>query len=133
MGKSRRKELSEAALAMIAERFKVLAEPARLKILHTLGDGERGVSEIIRAVGGLQANVSKHLGVLLQAGLVSRRRQGPRVFYRIADTTIFDLCEVVCASLRNRLAEQIDEIHSPGGVRRPSSRSRSRRRATRVA
>jgi DNA-binding transcriptional ArsR family regulator len=105
----------------------------RLKILHTLGDGERGVSEIMGAVGGLQANVSKHLGVLLQAGLVSRRRQGPRVFYRIADTTIFDLCEVVCASLHNRLAEQIDEIHSPGGVRRPSSRSRSRRRAARVA
>jgi DNA-binding transcriptional ArsR family regulator len=113
-----RRELSEAALAMIAERFKVLAEPMRLKILHALWDGERTVGEIIDAVDGLQANVSKHLGVLQQAGLVSRRKNGLRVFYRIADPTVFDLCEVVCESLHDRLAAQIDHIQPGVAARR---------------
>ena len=110
MAKHHKRELSEAALAMIAERFKVLAEPMRLKILHALWDDERTVGEIIDAVGALQANVSKHLGVLQQAGLVSRRKDGLRVFYRIADPSVFELCEVVCESLHDRLATQIGEI-----------------------
>jgi DNA-binding transcriptional ArsR family regulator len=95
---------------MIADRFRVLAEPMRLKILHALWDGELMVGEVIGEVGGLQANVSKHLGVLSNAGLVTRRKEGLRVFYRIADSTVFELCEVVCASLHDRLASQIGEI-----------------------
>ena len=110
MAKHAKRELSEPALAMIAERFKVLAEPMRLKILHALWDDERTVGEIIEAVDGLQANVSKHLGVLQQAGLVDRRKDGLRVFYRIVDPTVFDLCEVVCESLHDRLVSQIDQI-----------------------
>jgi len=110
MAKHARRELSEAALAMIAERFKVLAEPMRLKILHAVWDEERTVSEIIDAVDGLQANVSKHLGVLQQAGLVRRRKDGLRAFYRIADPTVFELCEAVCEGLHDRLSQQIDEI-----------------------
>jgi ArsR family transcriptional regulator len=110
--------LSEAALAMIAERFKVLAEPMRLRILHALWDDEKTVGEVIEAVDGLQANVSKHLGVLQQAGLVSRRKEGLRVFYRIADESVFDLCEVVCDSLHDRLAAQIDEIQPAAATRR---------------
>lgn len=117
MAKRAKRELSEAALEMIAERFKVLAEPMRLKILHALWDGERTVGEVIEAVDGLQANVSKHLGVLQQAGLVTRRKEGLRVFYRIADPTVFDLCEVVCESLHDRLAAQIDHIQ-PNARRR---------------
>jgi len=117
VAKHQKRELSEAALQMIAERFKVLAEPMRLKIMHALWDDERTVGEVIEAVGGLQANVSKHLGVLQQSGLVSRRKEGLRVFYRIADSTVFDLCEVVCESLHDRLASQIGEIQ-PAGVRR---------------
>ena len=118
MAKREKRELSEAALAMIAERFRVLAEPMRLKILHALWDGERTVGDVIEEVEGLQANVSKHLGVLQQAGLVSRRKDGLRVFYRIADPTVFDLCEVVCESLHDRLAAQIDEIQPPATSRR---------------
>jgi len=110
VAKHAKRELSEPALAMIAERFKVLAEPMRLKILHALWDDERTVGEIIEAVDGLQANVSKHLGVLQQAGLVDRRKDGLRVFYRIVDPTVFDLCEVVCESLHDRLVSQIDQI-----------------------
>jgi ArsR family transcriptional regulator len=105
-----KKELSDAALQMIADRFKVLAEPMRLKILHALWDGELTVGEIIVATNGLQANVSKHLGILQQAGLVSRRKDGLSVYYRICDETVFELCEVVCASLHDRLAAQIDEL-----------------------
>jgi DNA-binding transcriptional ArsR family regulator len=118
MAKHQKRELSEAALVMIAERFKVLAEPMRLKILHALWDDERTVGEVIEAVNGLQANVSKHLSVLQQAGLVMRRKEGLRVFYRIADPTVFQLCEVVCESLHDRLASQIDEIQPVAGARR---------------
>src|SRR5215831_18934653 len=107
-----KKELSEAALQMIADRFKVLAEPMRLKILHTLWDGELTVGEIIATTTALQANVSKHLGILQQAGLVDRRRDGLNVYYRICDETVFELCEAVCASLHDRLATQIGEIAS---------------------
>lgn len=118
MARHKNKDLSEAALAMIAERFKVLAEPMRLRILHALWDDERTVGEIIEAVGGLQANVSKHLGVLQQAGLVDRRKDGLRVFYRIADASVFELCEVVCESLHNRLVAQIDHIQPAVATRR---------------
>jgi DNA-binding transcriptional ArsR family regulator len=113
MAKHAKRELSDAALAMIAERFKVLAEPMRLKILHSLWDGERAVGDIIATVGGLQANVSKHLGLLQQAGLVARRKDGLRVYYRIADPTVFDLCAVVCESLHDRLVEQMGQILPP--------------------
>jgi ArsR family transcriptional regulator len=108
-----KKELSDAALQMIADRFKVLAEPMRLKILHTLCDGEQTVGQIIATTGALQANVSKHLGILQQAGLVNRRKDGLNVYYQICDETVFELCEVVCASLHDRLAAQIGELTPP--------------------
>jgi len=113
-------ELSEAALQMIAHRFKVLSEPRRLKILHALWDGERTVGEIIAETGALQANVSKHLGMLQQAGLVRRRKDGLNVYYQIADETVFALCEVVCSSLHDRLVSQMEEI-APAAARRKSA------------
>ena len=106
MAKSKQKQLSDEAIEMIAARFRVLAEPMRLKMLHTLGDGEMSVGELVEAVGGSQANVSKHLALMLDAGLVARRREGVTIYYRIADETIFELCETVCASLSQRLAAQ---------------------------
>jgi DNA-binding transcriptional ArsR family regulator len=115
-----RKELSDDALRMIADRFKVLAEPMRLKILHSLWDGELAVAEIMAATGGLQANVSKHLGLLQQTGLVRRRKDGLNVYYQIADETVFELCEVVCNSLHDRLAAQIGEL-VPASSRRKSA------------
>jgi ArsR family transcriptional regulator len=105
-----KKELSDAALQMIADRFRVLSEPMRLKILHSLWDGELTVGEIIAATGALQANVSKHLGILQQAGLVRRWKDGLNVYYQICDETVFELCEVVCNSLHDRLAAQIGEL-----------------------
>lgn len=105
-----KRELSDVALHLIAHRFKVLAEPMRLKILHALWDGERTVGDLVIATNALQANISKHLGVLQQAGLVSRRKEGVSVYYRICDETVFELCEVVCASLHDRLATQLGEL-----------------------
>jgi len=92
---------------MVAARFKVLAEPTRLEILQLLQDGELNVSEVTEAVNSTQPNVSKHLRILQDAGLVSRRQEANSVFYAIADESVFALCEVVCGSLREKLAERM--------------------------
>jgi ArsR family transcriptional regulator len=94
---------SEQLLQRIAERLKAMADPMRLKILHTINDGERCVSDILAEVGGSQANVSKHLSVLRRAGLVECRRDGVNVYYAIADQTVFSICRSVCDSMEKRL------------------------------
>ncbi|MEQ1607208.1 MAG: metalloregulator ArsR/SmtB family transcription factor [Pyrinomonadaceae bacterium] len=96
-------ELSDEALQLIAGRFRLLAEPMRLRILHTLGDKEMTVSELVAATAANQANVSKHLGVLLEAGVVTRRKEGLTANYRVTDETIFDLCDLVCSRLKDQL------------------------------
>ena len=110
--KRKKKELTDEALELIAARFRVLSDPTRLKMLHTLGGAEMSVGELVEVIGGSQANVSKHLGILLDAGLVARRRDGVTIFYRIADETVFELCETVCSSLGQRLAAQQSVMRS---------------------
>lgn len=90
-------------LQFIASRFKVLAEPMRLRILHTLQPGERTVTQIIEITCASQANVSKHLGVLTRAEMVGRRKEGLNVFYSISDPVIFELCDLVCNRMRGKL------------------------------
>jgi ArsR family transcriptional regulator len=85
MGEHYRERLSGEALEMLAERFKVFSEPMRLKLVYSLMDGEKSVSELVRETGGMQANVSKHLGMLLDAGVVGRRKQGLHAYYRVTD------------------------------------------------
>ncbi len=104
--------MTEHALELIAARFRVLAEPMRLKILHALGADEMSVSELVEATGAGQANVSKHLSLLGDAGMVARRKEGLNVYYRVADSSIFDLCEAVCTSLGERLAAQHNAVQS---------------------
>lgn len=99
----KKKELNDEALELIASRFRLLAEPMRLKILHTLSEQEMNVSELVVATGASQANISKHLGILLDAGVVSRRKEGLTANYRIADETIFELCDTVCSRLKTQL------------------------------
>lgn len=99
----KKKELNDEALELIANRFRLLAEPMRLKILHTLSDQEMNVSELVTATGANQANISKHLGILLDAGIVSRRKEGLTANYRIVDESIFELCDTVCSRLKNQL------------------------------
>ena len=95
--------LTEEALALIARRFAVLAEPMRLRLLHALFAGEQSVNALVELTGGTQANVSRHLQTLLQAHLLVRRKEGPQVFYAIGDPTIFKLCELVCGSMEKQL------------------------------
>jgi DNA-binding transcriptional ArsR family regulator len=107
------KNLSSEALAMVADRFKILSEPLRLQILQTLQNGEKSVTELTEAVQTSQPNVSKHLKLLQGAGLVRRQQNGNTVYYSIADESIFTLCELVCNSLEERLKTQAS-IFTPG-------------------
>lgn len=79
----------------VARQFGVLGEPARLRILHVLGDREHCVSDILRHTGLAQANASRHLGVLYRAGVVGRRREGTQVLYRVADPLYVELCRAM--------------------------------------
>jgi DNA-binding transcriptional ArsR family regulator len=101
--------LPDLLVDLVAERFRVLGEPMRIKLMDRLRDGEASVSELQEAVGASQQNVSKHLGILHAAGMLSRSKQGTRTVYEISDPSMFELCEVVCNGLRRRLGE-LDEI-----------------------
>ncbi len=96
-------ELSLVALGQIAEYFKVLSEVSRLQVLCALKTGEKNVTEIMAATGLGQANVSKHLKILTQAGLVVRQPKGVNVYYQVADPKLFELCEIVCDMLKQQL------------------------------
>jgi DNA-binding transcriptional ArsR family regulator len=97
--------LTDSVIELVATRFRVLGEPMRIKLLDRLRDGEATVHELHEAVGGTQQNVSKHLGVLLNAGLVSRTKQGTSARYAIADETVFALCDQVCGGIRRQVAD----------------------------
>lgn len=90
---------------MIAQRLKVIGDPTRIRTLDLLRDGEKSVAEIAEELGTSQQNASKHLGVLLQAGIVRRRKDGTSAFYAVADQSVYDLCEQVCGGLQTQLAE----------------------------
>lgn len=93
-------------LALVADRFKVLAEPARLALLQAMMQEERSVGELVEMTGLTQANVSKHLQLLLAHGLVARRKEGLFVHYQIADQSVFQLCELVCTRLETATRER---------------------------
>ena len=99
-------EISDDALELIAARFRVLGEPNRLKLIRALEVGELSVSALMEATGLSQANASRHLQTLTQAGILGRRRDGTSVIYHIADPGIFRLCELVCGSVQTLLARQ---------------------------
>lgn len=97
--------LPETLVDLIAGRFRVLAEPMRIKLLDELRDGEATVHELQEALGATQQNISKHLGVLLNAGMVARSKRGTSSLYSIADPGVFELCEQVCGGLRRQVTE----------------------------
>ena len=97
--------LPEPLVDVIAQRFRVLGEPMRIRLLDRLREGDATVQELRDATGATQQNVSKHLGVLLAAGIVSRAKDGNFARYSIADDTVFALCEQVCGGLRRQLDE----------------------------
>jgi DNA-binding transcriptional ArsR family regulator len=98
--------LPDDLIELIARRFRVLADPTRIKLLDLLRQREASVLELTEMIGSTQQNVSKHLGVLLQAGIVARRKVGNYAYYSIADEGVFALCEDVCG----RLAKQVESL-----------------------
>jgi len=112
MGEYHGERFSGEVLVMLAERFKVFSEPMRLKLVYSLMDGEKSVSQLVRDTGGLQANVSKHLGMLLDAGVVGRRKQGLHTYYKVTDTSVYEICDLMCGSIQDRLAASLDNFSS---------------------
>jgi DNA-binding transcriptional ArsR family regulator len=101
--------LTPALIDRVAERFRVLGEPMRIRLLNVLREGEATVSELQEAVGASQQNVSRHLGVLASAGVVERRKRGNFAVYSISDPVVFELCELVCGDLR-RERDELDAL-----------------------
>jgi ArsR family transcriptional regulator len=101
--------LPDELVSLIAERFRALAEPTRIKLLDRLREREATVLELTELIGTTQQNVSKHLGLLQRAGIVARRKQGNFAYYRIVDDGVFTLCETVCGSLQQRL-DQLSHV-----------------------
>ena len=99
-------EMTPELLELVAGRFKALAEPARLRILATLRDGERTVSDLVEATGLGQANVSKHLRLLHDLRFVERRREGLYTLYRLADEDVFMLCDLMCGKLEREVEQR---------------------------
>lgn len=95
--------MSDTALELVALRFRALSEPTRLKLLNLLMRGEQTVGQLVEATGSGQANVSKHLAVLRESGMVAMRKEGLSTWCRIADPIVFDLCEMMCCHLREEM------------------------------
>ncbi len=104
------KALDDRALGHVAEYFRALSEPLRLKILNTLRDRPRNVGELTAMLDCSQANVSKHLATLMRHGFVERRMQGTSAFYAIADPRIYELCDLVCGQMAERFASQAQSL-----------------------
>ena len=96
----------DLVFAVVARYFGLLSEPTRLKILHTICHDERSVSAIVAATGATQTNVSRHLALMHQAGVVSRRRDGNTVYYRVADPEFVEICRSVCVQIASRIDGQ---------------------------
>jgi len=104
------KPLTPETLLMVAQRFKVLAEPARLQVLNALRGGPLNVSELIDETGLNQANLSKHLQLLHANGFVNRRRDGLFVIYELADKSVFQLCDIMCGQVKRHATSQVRQL-----------------------
>jgi DNA-binding transcriptional ArsR family regulator len=102
-------QLPPAVLEHVANYFRTLSEPTRLRILNTLGTDEMSVGDITQKVQSSTANVSRHLAQLAQYGLIARSSRGSSVYYRIADPAVHALCELVCGSIARRYEQSLSE------------------------
>lgn len=97
-------------IVLVAERFRFLADPQRLRLIQQLRDQEQSVSALSEQTGILQPSVSKHLKMLHDAGILRRRTEGSQVLYRLDDPSILRLCELMCVSLERRRARQVEQL-----------------------
>ena len=105
--------LPEPLIDLVAQRFRVLGEPMRIKLLDRLREGDATVGELQEALGASQQNVSKHLGILHAAGMVDRTKRGTHARYAISDPSVFELCDQVCGGIRRQLQELEAILESP--------------------
>ena len=108
-------DIPDELLELIARRLRVIGDPMRIRLLNHLREGERSVTELVQLSGSSQQNVSKHLGVLLDARIVGRRKVANQAFYSIQDDTVFRLCDEVCGSIQRQLSELaaiVEEVRS---------------------
>ncbi len=105
--------LPEPLVELVARRFRLIGEPMRIRLLDRLRHTDQSVGELADALGATQQNVSKHLGALHHAGILSRRKEGNRVRYTIADESVFALCEAVCGALQHQVAELAQILETP--------------------
>ncbi len=101
---------TDAGCEEVATRFRALSEPTRLRILRRLARGEASVGDVVADVGGTQANVSKHLAVLLSSDIVGRKRQGGRTLYAIADPALLNICSIACEGIERAARVRAAEI-----------------------
>lgn len=100
---ARMQDLPKEALDQVASYFQALSEPTRLALLNLLRGGERNVGELAQLCGFTAANVSRHLAILTQHGLVEREMRGTSAYYRIADESVYALCDLVCGNVARGL------------------------------
>lgn len=108
--------LPDMLVDLVAQRFRALGEPSRIRILEQLRTSSRTVQELADTLGLTQQNVSKHLGLLLSLGIVARRKEGGYSHYWIEDESVIGLCDQVCGTLQRRVAE-LHEIIGEGSRR----------------
>lgn len=99
--------MPEEMLTAVANRFKLLSEPMRLKIIRTLCESERTVQEIVNEISASQANVSKHLALMHDNGIVNRRKEGLKCYYSIADNSIIFACYLTSKSVVENLQDRL--------------------------
>jgi len=102
--------LDEGALGHVADYFRALSEPLRLRLLNALRDGPVNVGDLTLQLGCSQANVSKHLALLAKIGLVKRESRGTSVYYQIADPRTYEMCDLVCGQIAQRLMAQVQGL-----------------------
>ena len=116
--------LPSDALVRVAAYFQVLAEPTRLQILNLLRAQERNVGELAQLCGYSAANISRHLSLLTQHGFVVRETRGNSAYYRIADPSVYDLCDLVCGNIARQYERTASERAAFAAPAAPRKRAR---------
>jgi DNA-binding transcriptional ArsR family regulator len=113
--------IPDELVELIARRFRLVSEPMRIRLLDRLRDGEATVHQLADELGTSEQNISKHLTLSADAGVLARRKEGNRVYYRIVDPDALVLCERVCGSVEQYLLELAALVHEPAAPQPESS------------